>query len=84
MKKATKAEAKKVATAVKRRCWANSEDLPIVAENDYFFNRGSEQEVHWEGGDFEWTINFASFYNSIQDAVWVEPYNGFVLCVWKR
>jgi len=84
-KKPTKQEAKKVATAVKRRFWANREDLPYVADKEYFFSGSTTcQEIHWEGGDYEWAIQFAAYYNDAQNEFFVEPYNGFVLCVYKR
>ena len=84
-KKPTKQEAKKVATAVKRRFWANREDLPYVADKEYFFSGSTKcQEIHWEGGDFEWAVRFAGYYNDSQNEFFVEPYNGFVLCVYKR
>ena len=85
-RKPTKKEAKKVATAVKRMFMANREDLPYVADKEYFFSRNWDtcQEIHWEGGDFEWAVKFADYYNSAHSEFFVEPYNGFVLCVYRN
>lgn len=84
MKKPTKRESQKVATAVAKMFWANREDMPRVAEKEYRFSSTDAQEIHWEGGDFEWTSKFSAYFNDAQDEFYVEPYNGFVLCVWKR
>lgn len=85
MNKPTKQETKKVVTAIKRRFWANKEDLPTIADSEYRFTRHSNcQEIHWEGGDFDWAVEFSAQFNDSQDKFYVEPFNGFVLCVWKR
>lgn len=88
MKKPTKKETQKVVTAVAKMFWANREDMPYVADKEYHFSNSygeiGAQEIHWEGGDYEWTSKFSAFFNDAQDEFYVEPYNGFVLCVWKR
>ena len=88
MKKPTKKETQKVVTAVAKMFWANREDMPYVASKEYHFQSRSgdygSQEIHWEGGDYEWTSKFSAFFNDAQDEFYVEPYNGFVLFVWKR
>lgn len=88
MKKPTKKETQKVVTAVAKMFWANREDMPYVADKEYHFSNSygeiNAQEIHWEGGDYEWTSKFSAFFNDAQDEFYVEPYNGFVLSVWKR
>lgn len=84
---AAKGVSRKTATEVFNSVVAKyGEGAELIEDWTWSSHMGKNWAIVWEGGPYDWTIEFSEWYNwqDVGSPVFVEPYSGWALSIWKR